>query len=154
NHPRHPPPGLRPPSSAKGEGSFPYGENMITQIPHFNLIFPELSVLIMGCVTLLASLYLPGKASQWVYRLAQLAVVIAFVITGVLLFQHDFSAGGDQIFYSMIVIDKLACVLKLVIYAITFAVLMYGRDYVRERGISRGEYYSLSLFSMLGMMVL
>src|SRR5271155_3171310 len=127
---------------------------MITQLPHFNLILPELSVLVMGCMTLLASLYLPGKASQWVYRLAQLALVTAFIMTGALLFQHDFSAEGDRIFYGMIVIDKLACVLKLVIYAITFAVFMYGRDYVRERGISPGEYYSLSLFSVLGMMVL
>lgn len=127
---------------------------MITQLPHFNLILPELSVLIMGCVTLLASLYLPGKAGEWVYGLAQLTLVNAFVMTGVLLFQHDFSAGGDRMFYDMIVIDKLACVLKLFICAITFAVFMYGRDYVRERGISPGEYYSLSLFSMLGMMVL
>lgn len=133
---------------------YPYGENMIAQLPDFDLIFPELSVLVMGCITLLVSLYLPSKASHWVYRLAQFTVVTAFVMTGILLFQHDFSASGDRIFYNMIVVDKLACILKLAICAITFAVLMYGRDYVRGRGISRGEYYSLSLFSMLGMMVL
>ena len=127
---------------------------MITALPNFSLIFPELSVLVMGCITLLSGLYLHGQAKQGVYWLAQLALFIAFVVTATLLVQNNFSLFGTKIFYDMVIIDKFGYVLKLAIYVITFGVFIYGRDYVYERGMSPGEYYSLSLFSMLGMMVL
>ena len=122
------------------------------------MLFPEILILIMACVTLLTGLYTQDKLREClVYSLVQFGLISTFFITLKLLLGHDFASnisGGTRILYDMLIIDKLACVLKLGIYIISIFVFAYGRDYVRERGIPIGEYYTLSLFSILGMMVL
>lgn len=116
------------------------------------MLFPEILILIMACVTLLAGLYTQGKLREClVYSLVQLGLISAFFITLKLLLSSDIES---KILYDMLIIDKLACVLKLGIYIISMCVFAYGREYIQERGISVGEYYTLGLFSILGMMVL
>lgn len=127
---------------------------MMTELTALSKIFPEISILVMGCIVLISGLYAHGKTEACVYWLAQFALVSAFCMTLALLFHLDPSEIRTPILYDMIVIDKLGYVLKLAIYTVVFAVFVYGRDYVRERGISPGEYYALSLFSLLGMALL
>jgi len=50
--------------------------------------------------------------------------------------------------------DPLSDVLKLFLYLATAAVLVYARDYLRQRGLYRGEFFVLALFALLGMMVM
>jgi NADH-quinone oxidoreductase subunit N len=44
--------------------------------------------------------------------------------------------------------------LKLGTYAITFFVFAYSRDYLRDRGMYRGEYFVLGLLGVVGVMVM
>src|SRR4030066_53136 len=65
-------------------------------------------------------------------------------------------------FYSMPVLalgglfidDPLSDVLKLFLYLTVAVVLVYSRDYLRTRGLYKGEFFVLALFALLGMMVM
>jgi len=45
-------------------------------------------------------------------------------------------------------------VLKVFIYLVTAMVFIYSRDYLKDRGLFKGEYFVLALFAVLGMMVM
>lgn len=54
-------------------------------------------------------------------------------------------------FSGMFVADPLAALVKLAMYGVTAIVLVYSRQYTADRGLFKGEYFSLSLFALLGM---
>ena len=54
----------------------------------------------------------------------------------------------------MYVSDVLGHLLKLVCYVATSAALVYSRQYLADQGLLRGEFVTLLLFSLLGMMVM
>ena len=54
----------------------------------------------------------------------------------------------------MFVRDALSDLLKLAIYLVTLCVFVYSRDYLRDRGMYRGEYFVLGLFGVVGMMIM
>lgn len=121
---------------------------MNADIPSMMAALPEIFVCAMACVILIADLYLSPRNQSVSYVLAQFTLVVAAVLT---------IAGADtsgHFFNRMFVADPLSTLLKLAIYALTFFVFAYSRDYLRERGILRGEYFVLGLFGVVGMMVM
>ena len=109
---------------------------------------PEIFVFSMACAILLIDLYLPPRARAATYVLTQLTLVGAAALTAA-------GAGhSGELFNGMFVADSLSVLLKLAIYTIVFFVFTYSRDYLRDRGIDRGEYYVLGLFGVVGMMVM
>jgi len=65
-----------------------------------------------------------------------------------------FSTGINQTFSGMFVDDTMADILKLMVYVTVSAVLIYSHTYISDRGMLRGEFFSLILFATLGMMVM
>ena len=57
-------------------------------------------------------------------------------------------------FSNMFIADDLADMLKLMVYGSMFVLLVYSRAYLGPRDLLKGEFYALSLFAMLGMMVM
>ncbi|NJD25266.1 MAG: NADH-quinone oxidoreductase subunit NuoN [Betaproteobacteria bacterium] len=58
-------------------------------------------------------------------------------------------------FSNMFVLDLMADLLKLFLYATVMVVLFYSRNYLLDREtLNKGEYYVLTLFATLGMMVM
>jgi NADH-quinone oxidoreductase subunit N len=51
----------------------------------------------------------------------------------------------------MFVSDALSSLVKLAMYGSTAIVLVYSRQYIADRGLLRGEFFSLALFALLGM---
>ncbi len=45
-------------------------------------------------------------------------------------------------------------VLKVGILLVSFLAFLYAKDYLRERGLFKGEFYTLGLFAVLGMLVM
>ena len=119
----------------------------MNEMPNLLPLLPEIFVFSMACVILLVEAYRPGtRVATW--ALAQLALVGAGALTLA-------TAGIAGSFFSgMFVADPLSVLLKLAIYAITFFVFAYSRDYLRDRDMLRGEYFVLALFAVVGMMVL
>jgi NADH-quinone oxidoreductase subunit N len=120
--------------------------------PIFNDIYatlPEVFVLVMAMVILLTDLFLSERNRFVTYALTQATLLGAAMIT-----VATHTSAVSYAFSGMFVDDPLADMLKLMTYLATSVVLIYSRSYIAERGMFRGEFFVLTLFSMLGMMVM
>ena len=112
---------------------------------------PEIFLLASLCAILIIDLFLPPRWRHLTHGLSLMALLVTATLvlkSGQALEKQITTFGG------MFVLDRLAVVLKSVALLVTGAVLIYSRDYLRERQLDKGEFYLLALFSMLGMMVL
>lgn len=122
---------------------------MTYAMTEFVPLLPEIWVLSMTCVVLIADLFLRDSNRVVTYWLAQLTLV------GALGFSWAVGNSESQIVLSgTFVADPMATLLKSFIYILTFGAFVYARDYLRVRDLFKGEYYVLGLFGMLGMMVM
>jgi NADH-quinone oxidoreductase subunit N len=110
---------------------------------------PEIFLLVTVSVVLVIDLFLDESRRHWSYNLTLATLVVCAVLTAV-------GGTGERtiIFNGMFVRDRVADVLKLFVYLGVAAILVYSRLYVRARGMFRGEFFTLSLFATLGMMVM
>ncbi|HKX53479.1 MAG TPA: NADH-quinone oxidoreductase subunit NuoN [Nitrosospira sp.] len=118
-------------------------------LPDFAPAYPEIFLLVMVCVVLMADLAWGDKKPGTAYLLAQLALFGCMLIT-------FGTSGSDAVrtFSGMFVDDTLADILKMLVYITVSVVLVYSRTYISDRGILSGEFFSLALFATLGMMVM
>ncbi|HVY06643.1 MAG TPA: NADH-quinone oxidoreductase subunit NuoN [Burkholderiales bacterium] len=119
------------------------------EMPDFLLAAPEIFLLTMVSAILVVDLFIPDGKRVWTYVLSQVTLVATAAI---ILF-----AGGEDVAYTfngMYVGDPMADILKIAVCLCVFVMLAYSRSYAKVRGIYRGEFFVLSLFSTLGMMVM
>ena len=118
--------------------------------PDLRLASAEIFILAMACLIMIVDLFVKDKKRTVTFVLTQLALVGAAVVT--------FALSSGQVLYTftnMYVGDLLGDLLKLLVYLTVIVVLFYSRGYVLDRPqMARGEYYSLTLFATLGMMVM
>ena len=124
------------------------GMRLIDHLP----ALPEVVLLVGACALMIFDLYVKheGRAASAAFAQVVLylcAAATVFVIWG---------SGGNKyvLFNGLFVADLMAHLLKLVCYLAVSAAIVYSRSYLVERGMLRGEFMSLLLFSLLGMMVL
>ena len=114
-------------------------------------VYPEIILLVMGCVILLADLWVksPMRTLTYVLTLITLGVVAAL--------EAAYALGG-QTFYGfgkMVVVDPMGSWLKCFSTIALMVSLVYGRPYAYDRDMLRGgEFFTLSLFALLGMFVM
>ncbi|MFK8068788.1 MAG: NADH-quinone oxidoreductase subunit NuoN [Gammaproteobacteria bacterium] len=116
---------------------------------NYSLAIPEIFVLSMACLALMADVFF-GKAHQKLaYSLTLLTLLIAVFLS------MQFSSETTQFaFNGLFISDPLSTVLKIFIYVVSFVVLIYSRQYLEERNLFKGEYFVLVLFAVLGMMIM
>ncbi|HEU4708036.1 MAG TPA: NADH-quinone oxidoreductase subunit NuoN [Methylophilaceae bacterium] len=112
-------------------------------------VLPEMLILSMAMFVLLLDLFIKQENRFLIYIFTQMTLLGAAFIT---IYTHEPSVG--YFFNGMFVDDSLSDALKLMIYLSTSMFLVYSRSYIALRGMYRGEFYSLVLFAMLGMMLL
>ncbi len=114
-------------------------------------LLPELFLLGATCAILLIDLFLnpPGRGvTHWLS-------LLALVVTGVLVVHGaPVDPRGVAVFDGMFLRDGIATVLKPFVLLSSALVLVYGRAYLRERGLLVGEFYLLVLFATLGSLLL
>ncbi len=110
---------------------------------------PEVIIVTMAMVVLLADLFLKKENRIALYAMSQMTLLAAAYVTITTHTQTVTTA-----FSGMFVDDALADVMKLLIYLGTSLILVYTRQYIKDRGMFRGEFYSLVLFSVVGMMIM
>ena len=122
----------------------------ILNMPNLLPAYAEIVLLVMACVILVVDLFLED-AQRWVTYVLSLVTLAAcaFVTAGL-------GAISEPVytFNNMFVSDVMGSVLKLVTYVSVATGMVYSRDYLADRGLFRGEYFSLALFATLGMMVM
>ncbi|MGL4517090.1 MAG: NADH-quinone oxidoreductase subunit NuoN [Shewanella sp.] len=110
---------------------------------------PEIFLLCATCAILLLDLFISDAKRHitYVLTLITLGVTAALVLNG-----HD--AHSNLAFSGLFLADPMASYAKLAMIVGVALVLIYGRSYAAARGLFRGELFTLSLFSLLGMMVM
>ena len=120
--------------------------------PDFFPALPEIFLLVAACVVMLADLFVKGERRTTTYLLAQLTLLGCVVLT-----VHVMTATGGALIYTfsgLFVADVMSHVLKLCAYISLSVGLVYSRRYLQDRGLMTGEFLTLLLFALLGMMVL
>ena len=113
---------------------------------------PETLLLVGACVVMIADVYSKDPRRALTYWLAQGTLALCFAAT---LFVVGFAeAEKYYIFNGLFVADFMSHLIKVVSYAAVSAALVYSRQWLLERGQLRGEFFSLLLFALLGMMIL
>ena len=117
---------------------------MSTFIP----VMPEIVMLVAACVVLIVDLFLTERTRLVTYALS----LAALVVTGATII----ATAGDPVvsFEGSFVRDAVADVMKMGILTVTGFAMVYAKDYLVQQDIYRGEYYTLALFSVLGMMIM
>ena len=113
-------------------------------------VYPELVLLVMACVVALVDLWVTDPKRTPTYWLTQatLAVVGAMHL---LYFDAGFTVYGMQ---RMMVTDPLGHLLGFFAALAVMVTLVYARPYAESRDMLKGELFTLSLFSMLGISVM
>ena len=110
---------------------------------------PEIFLLLMSFLVLFVDLIF-GATHRWMT--AMLTVVTLLGCAAITLVTSD--GQTTLTFSNMFVDDLLSDFLKLVTYLAVIMMLIYGRQYLADRGLDKGEFYLLVLYATLGMMVM
>lgn len=112
-------------------------------------IAPELILTAVLCGVLLLDLFLP-KERKW---LAMPAAFVGVLVTlGAVLW---LASGPDRTTLGgMFVVDRFAVLFKVVFSIAALIVFAISHDYLKDDDIHQGEYYTLMLSSLLGMLVI
>ena len=126
--------------------------NWIAFIDHLPAL-PEAIVLVGACALMIFDLTVKDERRGATLAFAQVILLLAAAATLFVLL----AAGKPAkylIFNGLFVADTMGQLLKLMCYLSVSAVLVYSRQYLLERGLLQGEFITLLLFSLLGMMVM
>jgi NADH-quinone oxidoreductase subunit N len=110
---------------------------------------PEIFLLGMSFLVLFVDLIF-GATHRWMA--AMLSVITLLGCAAITLVTSD--GQTTLTFSNMFVDDLLSDFLKLMTYLAVIMMLIYGRQYMADRGLDKGEYYLLVLYATLGMMVM
>ena len=115
----------------------------------FTMISPELFLVIATSAVLLFDLFANKNMQKNTYALSQLGLL------GTAVFIYIIGQSDPvTIFHGQYQHDGITTVLQMTIVVLGIFILLYSRHYVRERNMPFGEYYTLVLFSIFGMLVL
>jgi NADH-quinone oxidoreductase subunit N len=116
---------------------------------HLIPVAPELFLLTAACAILVIDLFLKGEQREITYILAQFALIgtaaLALLVGG----------GERQVVFSGSVIrDEMTDLLKASIAVIAFGAFLYAKEYLKDRNLFKGEFYTLGMFAVTGMLIM
>ncbi len=113
---------------------------------NFELIYPEISLLVAAFVILLAA------AQKQLSRLAPAIALIGMALAiGFAVRQWDNQESG---FFGMITCDNFGTAFKIIFVATSAIVALLAHRFLNVKGLMRPEFYALLLISTMGMMVM
>jgi NADH-quinone oxidoreductase subunit N len=113
-------------------------------------VYPELVLVTMACVVALVDLWVthPRRTPTYLLTLASLAVVALLHFAN---FDKGFTLYAMQ---RMMVADPMGHLLGFFATLAVMVSLVYARPYAAERDMLKGELFTLSMFSLLGICVM
>ena len=115
----------------------------------FTAAAPEITLLILISVVLIADLFVSDerRAVTFWLTIGSLAITAWSIVATA-------PAARTVIFDGSYVSDALSQVLKLGATGVVAVGFLYARDYLRQNGLLKGEFYILGLFGLLGMLIM
>ena len=112
-------------------------------------LLPEIVIALTGCAVLIIDLVLKREDRHVVFLLTLAALAAAAVML-----VADYGAAPRLLYFGTVAVDDLSTVIRVGVVSSTLLLLVYARQYNRDRGLFTGEYFALVLFGVTGMMVL
>lgn len=113
-------------------------------------IYPQMLLLAMTCVIALADLFSTSPQRTLTYCLS-LGTLAAVAILELMYFQGGFTLYAMQ---GLVVADPMGHLLSFCATVAMFVTLVYARPYAADRGLLKGELFTLALFALLGIQVM
>lgn len=114
----------------------------------FQTILPYTILTVWACVLLLADLFIPKNRKSLTALLSALglAITLGFTLAQI---------GEEQVgFNNMVVLDGFSTFVNALLLISGLLGVALAHGYVKRMGIERGEYYTLLLFSVTGMLLM
>jgi NADH-quinone oxidoreductase subunit N len=113
---------------------------------NFSVILPLLILTVWACVLLLVDLFIKKKGVTALLAALGLALTLGFTLSQI--------GTSDTGFNNLVVLDGFSTFVDalLLVTGLFGIALAYG--YLKRMGIERGEYYTLMLFSIIGMLLM
>jgi NADH-quinone oxidoreductase subunit N len=115
---------------------------------NLRMVLPEIITLFFAILILISDPFLPKEKKIWSAHLAWIAVASAFIAN-----LRLWNLQGTD-FAEMYMVDNYATFFKFIFLAGSFLIILVSMSYLKREEILHGEYFSLILFSTLGMMLL
>jgi NADH-quinone oxidoreductase subunit N len=116
------------------------------------MLSPQLSVVVLGSIVL--ALDLITKNRRLTTAVALIGLVVPTLLTLSLQFNW-FGSHPESAFFGMLTADGFAIFFQLLFLAIGFGVILVSYGYIdKYLRVTTGEYYSIILFSLAGMMLM
>jgi NADH-quinone oxidoreductase subunit N len=113
------------------------------------ILAPEFFLVAAACVLLLADAFIKPA-----HRIAIHWMAIAVLVATIGLVIAAQSSGNHLAFNGMFVRDGVAEILKVFALGCTALIFIYARPYLVDRKLFVGEFYTLTIFALLGVMFL
>ncbi len=113
-------------------------------------ISPALVLVLGACVLVIVDLFIDPKHKYWTAWLAVGLVVASAVVLALQAIGHP-PGAALPVFGGMLIVDGFALFLQGVFLLAAFIGILVAQNYLPRRGIERGEYYTLLLFTTSGM---
>lgn len=115
----------------------------------FSAAAPEITLLALICVVLIADLFVKDEQKVVTVRLS----IASLVVTAWTVFAIGPPLPAT-IFDGSYISDALSQVLKLAAILVVAVGFLYSRDYLRQNNLLKGEFFLLGLFGLLGIMIM
>lgn len=111
-------------------------------------ILPLVILIAWSCILLVVDLFIPKDRKGWTALLAALGLLVSmgFSIARV--------SSATTAFNGMVIVDGFSIFLSILFLSSGLAGIALAYDYLKRMEIERGEYYTLILFSISGMMLM
>ncbi len=120
------------------------------KIADLYLLSPELSLTVLALVVMTVDLFVKRRVVTVAVALVGLAVPLLLTISLIL----TASGGPRRAFFDMLVVDNYALFFKVIFLLIAIVMILASYSYVGKYVKADGEFYTLMLFSVVGMMLM
>jgi len=114
------------------------------------VIYPEALLLIMACAVALLDLFVTDEKRRPTFWLTQLSLA-AVAALHLAYYDGGFTVYGMQ---RMVVTDPMGHLLAFFATVATMITVAYAQPYIAVRDMLKGEFFSLAMFSLLGISVM
>jgi len=124
------------------------------QIFALYLLSPELSLALLALVVMLVDLFVKRRIVTAAVALIGLIIPIGFTISQAFLVNNLVANHTNRAFFGMFFVDPYAIYFDIVFLLIGALMIPASYNYVRKYVKAEGEFYTLMLFALTGMMFL
>ena len=122
---------------------------MTFEIASLEPVYPEIFLLAASCLILVIDVFLRDSQRIMTYGMA-----IGSLLVTLWLVSATATDASEVLLSGAVVRDRMGDILKAAMLLAALVSFVYAKDYLRVRGMFRGEYYVLGMFAVLGMMVM